>query len=196
MRTILLVLTGTFMSLVASAQVVDIKTNYGVISLELFADKAPETVANFLRYADEGFYDRTVFHRVIPGFMAQGGGYTTAYEKKDTRDPIRNEAGNGLSNERGTIAMARTGDPHSATAQFFINHVDNRSLDHRGPTASGWGYTVFGRVIDGLVVLDEIAKQPTGPGAGFRSDVPLKPIIIESIRRAESEEEDAAPTSG
>ena len=170
------------MSSIASAQNIWIDTNQGRIELELYSEKAPLTVENFLRYVEAGHYEGTIFHRVIPGFMIQGGGYNTAYQKKATRDPIRNEANNGLSNQRGTIAMARTSDPHSASAQFFINHADNSSLDHRGPTPAGWGYAVFGRVIDGMSVVDRIAALDTGAVGPFRSDVPLTPVIIQSIR--------------
>ena len=126
-----------------------------------------------------GFYDGTIFHRVIPGFMAQGGGYTKDYQRKDTYPPIRNEANNGLKNSRGTIAMARTSDPNSATAQFFINLVDNDFLDFQAPTPRGWGYADFGKVVAGMEVVDAIAKQPTGAAGPFRQDVPLNTVIIE-----------------
>jgi cyclophilin family peptidyl-prolyl cis-trans isomerase len=156
------------------------KTNKGDIVLELNADKAPKTVANFLRYVDEGFYDGTIFHRVIKGFMIQGGGYTPDMVKKNTHEPIENEAKNGLKNVRGSIAMARTGDPHSATSQFFINHVNNPNLDY--PSFDGWGYAVFGKVVSGMEVVDAIAATPTGPHGPMR-DVPREPIIIQSVRR-------------
>ena len=157
-----------------------ITTSKGDITVELLPAKAPETVANFLRYVDEGFYNGTIFHRVIPSFMIQGGGYDQAYKRKETHDPVVNEADNGLKNNRGTIAMARTGDPHSATAQFFINHTDNPALDHRNK-GSGWGYAVFGKVVDGMAVVDRIANVKTGPGGPFRQDAPREMIIIEKI---------------
>ncbi len=158
------------------------KTTKGDILLELDPDKAPKTVENFLRYVDEGFYDGTVFHRVIKGFMIQGGGYTPDMARKPTHDAIENEAKNGLKNVRGTIAMARTGDPHSATAQFFINHVNNANLDY--PGHDGWGYAVFGRVIDGMPVVDSIASVPTGRHSPMRN-VPREPVVIQSVRRVE-----------
>jgi len=156
------------------------KTSAGDITLALDEQKAPQTVENFLAYVDAGFYDGTVFHRVIPGFMIQGGGLTPDLEKKSTRDPIQNEAKNGLKNVRGSIAMARTGDPHSATAQFFINHRDNDNLDY--PSFDGWGYAVFGRVTAGMDVVDAIAGVPTGTRSG-RRDVPLDTVTIESVSR-------------
>lgn len=158
------------------------KTNKGDILLELDADKAPKTVDNFLRYVDEGFYDGTVFHRVIKGFMIQGGGYTPDMIRKETHEPLENEAKNGLKNRRGTIAMARTSDPHSATAQFFINHVNNANLDY--PGHDGWGYAVFGKVISGMEVVDTIATTPTGRHGAMRN-VPRETILIQSVRRAE-----------
>jgi cyclophilin family peptidyl-prolyl cis-trans isomerase len=157
-----------------------IVTSKGDITVELLPAKAPETVDNFLRYVNEGFYDGTLFHRVIGGFMIQGGGYDQDYTKKQTHDPVKNEADNGLSNSRGTIAMARTGDPHSATAQFFINHTDNPALDHRNK-GSGWGYAVFGKVVEGMEVVDRIANVKTGPAGPFRNDAPREMIIIEKI---------------
>jgi cyclophilin family peptidyl-prolyl cis-trans isomerase len=162
---------------------VSLQTSQGTITLELYADKAPKTVENFLAYVDEGFYDGTIFHRVIRDFMIQGGGFTADMEKKPTRDPIENEAGNGLKNERGTIAMARTGDPHSATAQFFINHEDNAFLDHRDKSSRGWGYAVFGRVTQGMDVVDAIAAAPTGSKAPFPKDVPETTVVIEKVSR-------------
>jgi len=162
---------------------VDIKTSQGDIVVELYPDKAPKTVANFLQYVDDGFYTDTLFHRVIDGFMIQGGGFTPQFERKPTRPPIINEADNGLKNERGTIAMARTFDPQSATAQFYINVVDNPNLDFKDKTPRGWGYTVFGKVIKGLNVVDAIKSQPTGPGGPFQRDVPRTPVIIQSISR-------------
>ena len=155
-------------------------TSKGDIVLALDPDKAPRTVANFLRYVDEGFYDGTIFHRVISGFMIQGGGFTPDMEKKPTHEPVVNEAGNGLKNVRGSIAMARTRDPHSATAQFFINHRDNPSLDY--PSFDGWGYAVFGRVVEGMDVVDAIAAVRTTHRDGH-GDVPVEPVIIESVTR-------------
>ena len=184
MNRLFLLLTGFLMTTAASATtLVDIQTNRGTIRLALDEDKAPKTVANFLRYVDEGFYEGTIFHRIIAGFMIQGGGYTDGFQKKSTAAPVQNEANNGLSNARGTIAMARTSDPHSATAQFFINHSDNANLDHRSQTMHGWGYTVFGAVTDGMDVVDQIAILPTGSGGPFRSDVPQTPVVIEKVAR-------------
>ncbi|MCS6997758.1 MAG: peptidylprolyl isomerase, partial [Casimicrobiaceae bacterium] len=148
----------------AEAPRVELRTSLGAITIELYPDKAPRTVENFLRYVKEGFYDGTIFHRVIPKFMIQGGGFTPDFVQKPTRPPIRNEADNGLKNATGTIAMARTSDPHSATAQFFINVADNRELDFRYPTQEGWGYCVFGRVVKGMEVVERIARVKTGPG--------------------------------
>ncbi|HXF67124.1 MAG TPA: peptidylprolyl isomerase [Burkholderiales bacterium] len=161
---------------------VELRTNLGAITLELYADKAPRTVENFLQYVKDGFYDGTLFHRVIPKFMIQGGGFTADFVQKPTRAPIRNEADNGLKNTAGTIAMARTSDPHSATAQFFINVADNRELDFRYPTQEGWGYCVFGRVVKGMEVVERIARVKTGPGPGGHRDVPVKPVVIERAR--------------
>ena len=158
------------------------KTSKGDMEIALDADKAPKTVENFLRYVDEGFYDGTIFHRVISGFMIQGGGYTADMRKKPTHEPVVNEAKNGLKNKRGTIAMARTSDPHSATSQFFINVKDNDFLDY--PGQDGWGYTVFGRVTRGLDVLDAIAGVPTTVKNGMR-DVPVETVVIESVKRIE-----------
>jgi cyclophilin family peptidyl-prolyl cis-trans isomerase len=147
--------------------------------LELDAARAPKSTVNFLRYVRDGHYDGTIFHRVITGFVAQGGGYDAEFAERETREPVQNESKNGLSNERGTIAMARTQDPHSATAQFYINLADNARLDG----AEGrWGYTVFGRVVDGMDVVDAIAAVPTGPGGPFRSDVPQAPIVVREAR--------------
>ncbi|MDR1854357.1 MAG: peptidyl-prolyl cis-trans isomerase [Azoarcus sp.] len=157
---------------------VKLHTNHGIITLELDADKAPITVENFLTYVNDGHYDDTVFHRVIDNFMIQGGGFQPGMKQKPTRDPIKNEADNGLKNARGTIAMARTNEPHSATAQFFINVVDNDFLDYRSPTPQGWGYCVFGKVIDGLEVVDRIRKVATG-NKGFHQDVPTEDVVIE-----------------
>lgn len=161
---------------------VAIETNQGRIVLELRQDAAPETVENFLRYVDEGFYDGTIFHRVIPGFMIQGGGFDTDMQQKPTHDPIQNEADNGLTNQTGTIAMARTSDPHSATAQFFINVSDNAFLNHSGKTSQGWGYAVFGSVTEGMDVVQAIVSVPT-TSVGFHQDVPEEPVLMESVIR-------------
>ena len=155
-------------------------TTVGPMTLELDADNAPKTVENFLSYVSSGFYDGTIFHRVINNFMVQGGGFTADMEQKATQAPIENEANNGLKNARGTIAMARTQDPHSATAQFFINVQDNDFLNHTGENMQGWGYAVFGKVTDGEDVLDKIRCVETGSQAGHQ-DVPVEPIIIESV---------------
>ncbi|MCE5394477.1 MAG: peptidyl-prolyl cis-trans isomerase [Acidithiobacillus sp.] len=157
-------------------------TNKGDIYLELDVEKAPATVANFLQYMDEGFFDGTIFHRVIPGFMIQGGGFDSRMQQKSTHDPIENEASNGLKNLRGSIAMARTSDPHSATAQFFINLVDNDFLDFRAPSGNGWGYAVFGRVSAGMDIVDRIAQTPTG-NKGMHQDVPQEDIVITKAER-------------
>lgn len=162
-----------------------IQTNKGTIELELDAAKAPATAENFLEYVKAGFYDGTIFHRVIDGFMIQGGGLEPGMkEKRDTRAPIKNEADNGLKNERGTIAMARTNDPHSATAQFFINVVDNSFLNHRAATPDGWGYCVFGRVTNGMDVVDAIKGVAT-TNKGFHQDVPSEDVIIEKVEVVE-----------
>jgi len=153
-------------------------TSAGVIIVQLNTAKAPVSSANFLTYVNEGFYNGTIFHRVIKGFMAQGGGFDAAMKQKQTHAPIKNEADNGLPNKRGTLAMARTNDPNSATAQFFINFKDNSFLDHTSPTPSGWGYAVFGEVVEGMDVVDSLAQQPTGNRAGFQ-DVPKTDIVIE-----------------
>lgn len=158
---------------------VKLETNLGTIVLQLNAAKAPVSTKNFVTYVQEGQYDGTIFHRVIPGFMAQGGGYTEGFKQKATREPIKNEADNGLKNKRGTIAMARTSDPNSATAQFFINYVDNAFLDYKSPTPQGWGYAVFGEVVEGMNVVDDMAKIPTGPGGPMPTDVPTKPVVIQ-----------------
>ena len=160
---------------------VEMKTNLGNIVLELYPDKAPETVENFLKYIEEDFYKNTLFHRVISGFMIQGGGFDTAFKQKPTRPPIQNEAANGLKNEIGTIAMARTSDPHSASAQFFINVANNGFLNYKAPSQSGYGYTVFGKVITGMEVVNKIASAPTGSGGPFPGDVPKNSVIIEEI---------------
>ena len=157
---------------------VKLTTSLGEIVIQLDSEKAPISVKNFLTYAKEGFYDGTIFHRVIPGFMAQGGGFTPDFQQKTVHAPIKNEADNGLKNTRGTLAMARTPDPDSATAQFFINYKDNASLDHTSPTPNGWGYAVFGKVIEGMDVVDAMAKAPTG-SRGPHQDVPQTDIVIE-----------------
>lgn len=183
----LLLLTSMSVSHAANP-VVKIQTNMGDIVLELAADKAPKTVENFLRYAQEDFYSGTIFHRVINNFMIQGGGFTENFTQKPTHEPIENEADNGLKNTRGTIAMARTADPHSATAQFFINVKDNPFLNHSAKTPQGWGYTVFGEVIDGMAVVDTIKAIATGSGGPFRTDVPTETVIIEQVHIVEPAE--------
>lgn len=155
-------------------------TNFGDITLELDVERAPVTAKNFIRYCKEGFYDHTIFHRVIKGFMIQGGGFTAKMKEKPTHDPIVNEANKGLSNTLGTIAMARTDSPHSATAQFFINTANNDFLDHTATTNNGWGYAVFGRVVAGLEVVQQIEKVKTTKVAGHE-DVPREAIIIEKV---------------
>jgi peptidyl-prolyl cis-trans isomerase B (cyclophilin B) len=157
---------------------VELHTNHGVIKLELNAEKAPKTVENFLNYVNKGHYDNTVFHRVIDGFMVQGGGFEPGMKQKPSDSPVENEANNGLKNVRGSVAMARTNDPHSATAQFFINVSDNDFLNHSAPTPQGWGYCVFAEVVDGLDVLDSIRKVKTGNKGGHQ-DVPTDDVIIE-----------------
>ncbi|HEY0338155.1 MAG TPA: peptidylprolyl isomerase [Burkholderiales bacterium] len=157
---------------------VKLHTNHGVIGLELDAKSAPATVANFLQYVKNGFFDNTVFHRVIDGFMIQGGGFAPGMKQKPTQAAVKNEADNGLKNEKYTVAMARTSDPHSATAQFFINVADNAFLNHTAPTAQGWGYCVFGRVVEGKEIVDKIKKVLTG-SRGMHQDVPVEDVIIE-----------------
>ncbi len=166
----------------AANPMVEIKTSQGDMTLELYPDKAPETVRNFLDYVRAGFYDGTVFHRVIDGFMIQGGGFDTAFNQKPTRKPIRNEAANGLKNEIYTVAMARTGEPHSATAQFFINVQDNAFLNYRSPDMRGYGYAVFAKVSKGQEVAARIAKVRTGAAGPFAADVPLTAVVIERVR--------------
>ena len=157
---------------------VKLTTNLGEIIIQLNTEKAPLSSANFLRYVNEGFYNGTIFHRVIPDFMAQGGGFDTSFNQKTVHAPINNEANNGLLNSRGTLAMARTNDPNSATGQFFINYKDNSFLNHTSQTSSGWGYAVFGEVIEGMDVADAMAKEATGNRNGHQ-DVPKTDIIIE-----------------
>ncbi len=156
---------------------VELHTNKGVIRIELNAEKAPKSVANFLAYVKSGHFDGTVFHRVIDGFMVQGGGFEPGMKQKPTQAPIQNEANNGLKNKRYTLAMARTNDPHSATAQFFINVADNAFLDHTAPSSQGWGYAVFGQVVQGQDVVDAIKGVKTG-GKGGHQDVPLEDVVI------------------
>jgi peptidyl-prolyl cis-trans isomerase A (cyclophilin A)/peptidyl-prolyl cis-trans isomerase B (cyclophilin B) len=158
---------------------VDLKTSAGTIRLELYPAQAPKTVANFLQYVKDGHYDGTIFHRVIPGFMVQGGGFDPGFKQKATRDPIQNEAKNGLKNDLGTLAMARTSAPHSASAQFFINVKDNDFLN-AAAAQDGWGYAVFGKVVSGMDVVTKIAATPTGAGGPFRSDVPRAAVVIQS----------------
>ena len=172
---------------------VALDTSMGKIVLELYSDKAPKTVENFLGYVDDGFYNGTLFHRVIPDFMIQGGGFGEDHQQKPPKAPIKNEANNGLRNSRGTIAMARTPDPHSATAQFFINTVDNRMLDHTSPSPDGWGYAVFGKVVEGMDVVDAIGRTATGTRFLNRHptrDVPVMAVVIRSATRV-----DAAPAA-
>jgi peptidyl-prolyl cis-trans isomerase B (cyclophilin B) len=166
----------------AANPVVLMETSHGEIEIELFEDKAPNTVANFLKYVDAKFYNGTIFHRVINGFMIQGGGFTQKMEEKKTREPIKNEATNGLRNDVGTLAMARTNDPHSATAQFFINVAENSSLNHTGQNANGWGYAVFGKVTQGMHVVNRIKMVKTGNISGY-SDVPMDAVVIKSVKR-------------
>lgn len=159
---------------------VKLHTNHGVITLELDEERAPATVANFLEYVRDGHYDNTLFHRVIDGFMIQGGGMDVNMKEKSTRAPIQNEADNGLSNDTGTVAMARTQDPHSASAQFFINVADNHFLNHKGKNPQGWGYAVFGKVADGMDTVNRIKGVPTG-SHGFHQDVPRETVVIERV---------------
>jgi peptidyl-prolyl cis-trans isomerase B (cyclophilin B) len=167
-----------------SQPTVILETNLGNIHLTLDPEKAPKSVANFLQYVDDGHYAGTVFHRVINNFMVQGGGYDEKYEKKAVRAPVENEADNGLKNARGTVAMARTNDPHSATAQFFINVVDNAFLDHKGKNGTDWGYTVFGKVIEGMDIVDKIKTLPTAARGAFQKDVPVETVVIKAAKRA------------
>jgi len=183
-KQIILLVFILFFSITSNTQaettMVKMDTNHGTITLELDADKAPNTVANFLTYAREGFFDGTIFHRVISNFMIQGGGFTEDMTQKPTHDPIQNEANNGLSNVNGSIAMARTGDPHSATAQFFINVKDNDFLNFSAETPQGWGYAVFGKVTEGMEVVEKIKAVPTTTKGPYQ-DVPQEPVIIEKV---------------
>ena len=165
----------------AGNPVVIMETSKGTIRIELDAEKAPNTVKNFLTYVDSDFFNGTIFHRVIPNFMIQGGGFTAAMDQKETRPPIQNESGNGLTNDRGTIAMARTNDPHSATAQFFINHGSNNGFLNKNQASDGWGYTVFGKVIEGMDVVDAIASVPAGIRGGMEN-VPVETVVIKSMQ--------------
>lgn len=181
----LLILTGMVFSMtnnVTENPKVIMQTSMGAMTIELFADKAPISVDNFLKYADQGFYNDTVFHRVIPGFMVQGGGFTPSMDQKETMAPIKNEADNGLGNKRGTLAMARTAVVDSATAQFFINLVDNKFLDFQDKSTRGYGYCVFGAVVEGMDVADKIAKVETGNFAYYQ-DVPKETVLITSVTR-------------
>ena len=175
---------------------IEIKTNLGSIVLELYPDKAPKTVENFLRYVKDGYYAGTVFHRVIPRFMIQGGGLDKELRQKPARPPIENEAANGLKNDVGTVAMARTSDPHSASSQFFVNVADNAFLNYKTPTPQGYGYTVFGKVIKGMDVVNRIATAPTGPGGPFPADVPRVSVVIEDARIITAKSESGTDDSG
>ena len=182
MKKLFVALALASQALIAAAgnPLVELKTSAGPIVLELYPEKAPKTVANFLEYVKAGFYDGLIFHRVIDGFMIQGGGMNAKMEEKATRAPIENEAKNGLKNDAGTIAMARTQNPHSASAQFFINLENNRALNY--PSPDGWGYAVFGKVTDGMDVVRKIGKEPTTT-RGFHQNVPATPIVIQSARQ-------------
>jgi peptidyl-prolyl cis-trans isomerase B (cyclophilin B) len=175
-----LITAGASMAAAANPKV-EMETSKGKFVIELFPEKAPETVKNFLNYVEAKYYDGTIFHRVIPKFMIQGGGFTSDMKRKSAGAPIKNEADNGLKNDRGTIAMARTGDPHSATAQFFINSVNNDFLNHKSKTQQGWGYVVFGKVIRGMDVVDAISAVKTVTRGSYR-DVPAETVEIDSVR--------------
>jgi peptidyl-prolyl cis-trans isomerase B (cyclophilin B) len=184
MKKILFVITGLFLSSIVLASekpVILMETNMGNVEIELYPKKAPKTVENFLRYVNEDFYNETTFHRVIKNFMIQGGGFTTDYLKKKNHAPVANEAFNGLRNDRGTIAMARTNIPHSATSQFFINTRNNNPLNFTSQTPRGWGYTVFGKVIKGIETVDRIENTRTGPGGIFPTDVPQTQVVIKKM---------------
>jgi len=161
---------------------IEFETTLGRFEIALDAARAPKTVENILAYVASGHYDGTLFHRVIPGFMAQGGGFGAGFVKKPTLAPVQNEADNGVKNKRGTVAMARTGDPHSATAQFFVNVADNAFLDHTDKSQRGWGYTVFGRVVEGMDVIDRMVASKTGPKGPFDKDAPLEDVVIQAAR--------------
>ncbi|MEM7252125.1 MAG: peptidylprolyl isomerase [Pseudomonadota bacterium] len=191
----LCLLLFTVSAVAAEPPRVRLTTNVGDIVLELNAEKAPLTVNNFLNYVDDGFYEGTIFHRVIDGFMIQGGGWTEDMTRKKPNSPIKNEADNGLKNESGTVAMARTSDPHSATAQFFINVNNNEFLNHRDKSIRGWGYAVFGKVVEGQDVVDKIRTIETGARAPMRKDVPLTPIkILKAARLTSPDNQDAEKT--
>lgn len=160
-------------------------TNFGAIHLEMFADKAPNTVKNFTDYVEQSFYENTIFHRVIPGFMIQGGGFGADMAEKTSLEPIQNEANNGVSNTKGSIAMARTNDPHSASAQFFVNLNDNAFLDHKSESIEGWGYCVFGKVTEGMDIIEKIAQVKTGT-KGHHDDVPVEDVMIERVEVVET----------
>ncbi|MDH5369896.1 MAG: peptidylprolyl isomerase [Gammaproteobacteria bacterium] len=202
MRYLLTIFTSLFL-LISSATAADditqkhvkLETSEGNIVLQLDITRAPLSVLNFLKYVRSGHYDGTIFHRVIKNFMIQGGGFTPEIERKKTNAPILNEADNGLKNLRGTIAMARTNDPHSGTTQFFINVVDNPFLDHKSKTPRGWGYAVFGHVIKGMNVVDKIRNLPTGPNGPFQSDVPVKMVMIHKATIIESKAEAKTPNT-
>ena len=194
----ILIIATSLMAQIASASdapIVKLETSHGNIVLQLDAKAAPNTVANFVKYVEDGFYNGTIFHRVISDFMIQGGGFDAQLKKKDTRAPIKNEANNGLKNVRGSIAMARTQDPHSATAQFFINTVDNGFLNFSAPNLRGWGYAVFGKVIEGMETVDMIRAVATGNQGIFR-DVPIEPVTIHKaslvVEEAQAEQEPVA----
>ena len=179
-KSLLALSTGCLLTFaVNAAPSVEMETSMGKIVLELNSEKAPKSVANFMQYTKDGFYNGTVFHRVIPGFMIQGGGFDEKMKQKPTRPEIENEAKNGLKNARGTIAMARKPDPHSASAQFFINHANNDALDY--PSRDGWGYAVFGKVTSGMEVVDKIAQVPSGNN-GMHQNVPQTPVIIKTVK--------------
>jgi len=165
---------------------VEIKTSLGSVTVELYPEKAPKTVENFLQYVKSGFYKDSIFHRVIPGFMIQGGGFSKTMEQKPVHDPVGIESSNGLKNDTGTIAMARTQNPNSATAQFFINVADNAFLNYTEPTVRGYGYTVFGKVVKGMNVVEKIAQLPTGAGGPFPKDVPQQQVVIEDVLLVEA----------
>ncbi|MCB1935378.1 MAG: peptidylprolyl isomerase [Nitrosomonas sp.] len=194
MRLIQLFLMALFLlcslpGFAANPQVL-MKTNLGDVTIELYPEKAPKTVDNFLRYVEDGFYKNTIFHRVIANFMVQGGGFDTSFRQKPTRAPVENEANNGLKNEIGTIAMARTPDPHSATAQFFINVANNAFLNFTAPNPQGYGYTVFGSVTEGMDIIHQIGKTQTGSGGPFPGDVPRNMIVIEDMLLVSPETEE------
>ena len=180
-KKLAVITAGLTLSVVVLAEPsVEMQTSMGRIVIELDSGKAPMSAKNFLQYTKDGFYNGTVFHRVIDGFMIQGGGFTPDLQQKTTNKPIENEAKNGLRNDRGTIAMARTGDPHSATAQFFINHKSNPALDY--PSRDGWGYAVFGKVTQGMDIIDKIAKVATGSRASGHQNVPVEAVVIQSVK--------------